>query len=164
MLIKDTQCNTIRITNKIKYKFISLESSLICSFKLDMKGKLTTNNIDYVIIMIGPIIGFSISLVPIIDSKPMILDDYLLDTLISTIKEEYNKHVFDNKDLDLDGEEKVYFGLDLAESNSPTEYNFYEVEMKFNKYNLQPIVIEGIIMPGHYLILEPITLKDLYGN
>ena len=72
---------------------------------------------------------------PINSNKPIILDDYFLDTLLSIIKENYNEP-----------DQVVYFALDIVPKELVTRYGYTSIELNFIKYDFKPISIGHTIL------------------
>lgn len=147
-MVKEDGC-LIRITNKNKSKDGALCSLFDYTDKIDTGDRLISNNIDYVELMNSMFIGLNIYLAPINSNKPIILDDYFIDTLLSIMKEKYNEP-----------DQVIYFSLDITPKELDTSYDYTSIELNFIKYNFIPVNNGDTILPGQYILLEPFTLDN----
>lgn len=145
-MTKEDVC-IIRITNKNKI-VVNLYNLFIHTSKIDTGDKLMSNNIDRIELLNSIVLGLYIYLTPINSNKPIILDDYFLDTLLSIIKENYNEP-----------DQVVYFALDIVPKDLVTRYG-YTTELNFIKYDFKPVNIGGTILENQYILLEPFSLNN----
>ena len=146
-MIKEDVC-IIRITNKSKTA-INLCNLFTYTSKIDTGDKLISNNIDRIELMNSILLGLYIYLTPINSNKPIILDDYFLDTLLSIIKENYNEP-----------DQVVYFALDIVPKELVTRYGYTTIELNFIKYDFKPVSIGDTILENQYILLEPFSLNN----
>ena len=146
-MAKEDVC-IIRITNKSKTA-VNLCNLFNYRSKIDTGDKLMSNNIDHIELMNSIILGLYIYLTPINSNKPIILDDYFLDTLLSIIKENYNEP-----------DQVVYFALDIVPKELVTRYGYTSIELNFIKYDFKPVSIGHTILENQYILLEPFSLDN----
>lgn len=145
-MAKEDVC-IIRITNKNK-TVVNLYNLFIYTSKIDTGDKLISNNIDHIELLNSIVLGLYIYLTPINSNKPIILDDYFLDTLLSIIKENYNEP-----------DQVVYFALDILPKEDPS-YEYASIELNFIKYDFKQVNIGGTILENQYILLEPFSLDN----
>lgn len=143
-MIKEDECIII-ITNKNKNS-VNLYNLFAYTNKIDIGDRLMNNNIDYIELINSILLGLYIYLTPINSNRPIILDDYFLDTLISIMKEEYNELG-----------QSVYFALDILPKEDPS-YEFASIELNFIKYDFKPVNNGDTILEDQYILSEPIYI------
>ena len=146
-MTKEDVC-IIRITNKNK-TVVNLYNLFIHTSKIDTGDKLMSNNIDRIELVNSMLLGLYIFLTPINSNKPIILDDYFLDTLLSIIKENYNEP-----------DQVVYFALDIVPKELVARYGYASIELNFIKYDFKPVSIGDTILENQYILLEPFSLNN----
>ena len=146
-MVKEDVC-IIRITNKSKTA-VNLCNLFSYTCKIDTGDKLMSNNIDRIELVNSILLGLYIYLTPINSNKPIILDDYFLDTLISIIKENYNEP-----------DQVVYFALDIVPKELVARYGYTSIELNFIKYDFKPVSIGDTILENQYILLEPFSLNN----